>query len=155
MRAVIRFVGVPLSKQHGNRSFIKDEKIKYYSTSGYTDFKTGLGWDALSQLRKQGWVRVDEGPVWMSVKIVSSKYLGDLSNMIGGIEDALNGLAYKDDAQVMLRCCVGCVRPDFDTVVEIVLETFHDESQEFVKMVFDWVRSGLKRHSKRIEKRGR
>ena len=156
MRAVIRFVGVPFSKQNSHPFFHNKNtgKMQFYSSKGYTDFKTGLAWDATSQLRKQGWKRVDEGPVWLSVKIVSSKYLGDLSNMIGGVEDALNGIAYKDDAQVMLRCCVGCVRPNFDTEVEIVLETFNDENQDFVRSVSDWVRSGLKRHKKRIDGRG-
>lgn len=155
MRAVIHFKGKPYSKQAGHRSYLDKnaQKIRFYSTGEYDSFKTALGWEAAAQLRKQGWVTEESDPVWISVMFKSNHNLGDVSNMLGGIEDALNGLAWADDCQAVIRSCFGAMLDNQDEVeLTIVLEKFFG-TEPHAPEIRAWVKDGLKRRLKRCKAR--
>jgi hypothetical protein len=164
MKAVIHYKGTPLSKQNGHRvSFknisehmrLKDMGIKktgkkfFYSTGDYATFKEELGWEAAAQLRRQGWIFVDEEPIWISILFKANRNLGDISNLIGGIEDALNGLVWKDDCQALLKTCYGVIRPDIQTTeITIVVENY-EGSDPCADKIRAWVLDGLKRRRRK------
>lgn len=143
-KATIHISGIkPLSKQHGTGRCGN----KYFPKPEYKAFKDALAWEALTQLKNQGWKLIETGPVWMSVIFRADKNLGDISNLIGGIEDALEGIAYKNDCQVFLKRCRGVVFKNEPTNFTIELETT-------VQLVaYDaWVADGIKRRTKRVKK---
>jgi Holliday junction resolvase RusA-like endonuclease len=154
MKAIIHFKGTPRSKQHGHKSFTNKNtgKIHFYSTTEYTNFKTALGWESAAQLRRQGWIRVEEDPVWISVMFKANHNVADISNVLGGIEDALNGLAWADDCQALIRTCYGIMTPGQEEIeFTVVLENFegNDPCADGIRA---WVRDGLKRRRKRYDK---
>ena len=151
MRAVIHFKGKVYSKQHGHKSLTNKNtgRIQFYSTQEYTDFKTSLGWEAAAQLRRQGWKLVEDEPVWISVLFRANKNLGDISNLLGGIEDALSGLVWKDDCQALIKTCYGIIRPDIKTTeITIVVENY-EGSDPCSDEIRAWVQDGLKRRRRK------
>jgi hypothetical protein len=116
----------------------------WYLTKEYTDFKETLAKEAQVQLYQQGWRMVTDWPVWLGLKIRANRNIMDHSNMIGTIEDALNGIAFVDDCQVFLDKSPGLLFSSMDAkdyTIEIHLRTEADQSAECVNYVLD----GLKR----------
>jgi Holliday junction resolvase RusA-like endonuclease len=152
MRAFIKFVGRPYSKQHGHRLGMRNGFSCFYSTKTYSKFKKDLGWEAVAQLRRQGWAMVDSDPVILSVEVRASRNLGDISNLVGGIEDALNGIAWTDDCQVVIGPSLGKMVPGIDRPVLLIsLRTigwFAFLNSEDIGEVRNWCSDGLKRMRK-------
>ncbi len=158
--AVITVKGlIPVSKQHGNKvnfkrlaehmeakaAGVKGRRGSFwYLTQEYQDFKEKLGWEAKVQLAQQGWRMVTDWPVWVGIKVRANANIMDQSNLIGTIEDALNGIAYLDDCQVFVDRSPGLLFSNMateDYTIEIFLRTEADQSAECV----NYVRDGLKR----------
>lgn len=170
MKAVIYYIGTPFSKQHGHRvSFknisehmrLKEMGIKkpgkkfFYSTGDYEGFKEDLGWSAVAQLRRQNWVFVEKDPVWISVIFAYKSNLGDNSNLIGGIEDALNGIAWTDDCQAIINKVYGVINPELETPrITIILENFDGSEIKVSEGITAWVADGLNRRLKKQKKKG-
>lgn len=160
---------IPVSKQHGNKvnfkrladhMAAKAEGVKgrrgsfWYLTQDYKDFKEKLAWEAKVQLIQQGWRMVTDWPVWLGLKIRANRNIMDQSNMIGTVEDALNGIAFLDDCQVFLDKSPGLLFSNMATeeyTIEIYLRTEADQSAECV----NYVRDGLKRRGACIATRKR
>ena len=154
MKAFIHFKRKPNSKQHGHKSFTNKNtgKVQYYSTGEYTNFKTALGWEAAAQLRRQGWQLQEDDPVWISLMFKADHNLGDVSNLIGGGEGALDGLAWAGDCQALIRTCYGVVLKNQDEVeMTIVLETFTG-TEPCADSIRAWVRDGLKRRKRKCRR---
>lgn len=71
-----------------NGRIIKNPEVRAYQTE--------VGW-----LAKVAGVRVLDGDVALTLRIYRPRRAGDLSNRIKVLEDALNGIAYHDDSQVV------------------------------------------------------
>lgn len=150
---------IPVSKQHGNRvnfkrlaehmankaAGVKGRRGSFwYLTQDYQDFKEKLAWESKVQLAQQGWRMVTDWPVWLGLKIRANRNIMDQSNMIGTVEDALNGIAFLDDCQVFLDKSPGLLFSNMATAeytIEIHLRTDAEQSAECV----NYVRDGLKR----------
>lgn len=94
--------------------------VKAYDPAKSRDYKAYVKYVATHEAKKQRW-EYTERPLWLSViaymgipKSKSKKFKQaakdgwerptkkpDLSNIVKGIEDALNGLLYKDDSQIV------------------------------------------------------
>lgn len=68
-----------------------------YVSADAKKFKEAAGW----ALRAQGVVCIEDDPVSLKLDVYFPRAAGDLSNRIKVLEDALNGIAYTDDAQVV------------------------------------------------------
>ena len=143
MRAIIVIKGIkPLSKQHGTGRFGN----RYFTKPKYKEFKDFFSWEAKKQLAQQGWKCIKDNPVWLSVVFKSNKNIGDISNLLGGIEDALEGIAFENDCQVFLRSCYGMLtdEPKFvETRIKLELES------QFYRSEIDWIKDGLKKRRKK------
>jgi hypothetical protein len=145
MKAVIYFKGNVLSKQHATGRFGNH----YFTKPKHKEFREALGWESAAQLRRQGWIRVEEEPVYISIQFRAGKNLGDISNLLGGIEDALNGLAWADDCQALLRNCYGIITPgQAETEITIILENFEGDGP-VAEGIRAWVLDGLKRRRRK------
>lgn len=91
-----------------------------YETECCRDYKELVRIEARYQMHKQGATAID-GPLWLSLKIyreipkswpikrkqaalegrIRPTVKPDVSNYLKGIEDALNGICYKDDSQIV------------------------------------------------------
>jgi crossover junction endodeoxyribonuclease RusA len=56
---------------------------------------------AVASVASKAGVKVLEGPLVLRVDVYRPRKQGDLSNTIKAIEDALKGLAYRDDSQII------------------------------------------------------
>ncbi len=62
----------------------------------YWAWKDEVGWEA-----KRAGVRPATGPVSLMVRVWATRPHGDVDNYLKGVADALNGIAYEDDRQVV------------------------------------------------------
>jgi Holliday junction resolvase RusA-like endonuclease len=142
VQAIIKLKDIkPISKQHGTGR----NGSHYYPKPEYVAFKDTLAWEAVAQLREQGWRCKEFGVVWLSVLFKFHHNIGDISNLIGGIEDALEGVAYKNDCQVFLKKCCGAITKDPQVSTTIYLEANEKENFYFN----EWINDGLRRRKKR------
>jgi hypothetical protein len=104
----------PIGKQTGT----KISRAGGHSTEAYQDFKTTVGWEAKLQLRKLPAFRFlpvpRPRPVIIAVAIYwpnfprgHRQHIGDVAdNGISGILDAMKGIVYDDDDQIMVSLAV-------------------------------------------------
>ena len=76
-----------------------------YNNARYTEFKKGLGYFALKAMGKReplkGAVRIRATFYKRKPRKVTSRMWGDVDNHLKSVLDALNGICYVDDAQVV------------------------------------------------------
>jgi hypothetical protein len=148
MKAIIHYKGTPLSKQHGTKACVQNGHIRFYPVPDYAAFKLEFHYDALKQCTRQGWRRLEDMPVRISIMFRAPKNLGDISNLIGGIEDALTGVVWHDDCQAILGNCFGIIRDEKEIDLTIVVETFDPAlypGEGVAQGIVDWVKDGLKK----------
>lgn len=71
-----------------------------YRSKVFEEWKAQVAAEARIQLQQKGWVMRQAGPVGLFIRIHSQAWCGDNDKLLGAILDALQGVAYKDDAQV-------------------------------------------------------
>lgn len=87
----------PMSKQHSGGVCGK----RHYVKAKYVEWKYTVGWMAREQAKTQKWVMSEYHiDLKMEISVIGAKRL-DLDNIAGGIMDALNGVIYTDDGQIM------------------------------------------------------
>ena len=76
-----------------------------YNSAEYTEFKNGLGYFALQAMKGRepmtGAIKLHADFYKRKPKKITSRNWGDLDNHLKSVLDALNGIAYLDDAQVV------------------------------------------------------
>ena len=78
---------------------------KRFNNARYTEFKKGLGYFALKAMNGQeplqGSVRIRAQFYRRKPKKLTSRMWGDVDNHLKSVLDALNGICYEDDSQVV------------------------------------------------------
>ena len=74
---------------------------KMYKPREVQEFEMYVGWIAAQAMKIQGWEKTNK-PVSMSLEVVfGDKRNRDLQNCFGSICDALIGIVYDDDSQIV------------------------------------------------------
>ena len=83
-----------LTSKNGKPRMIKDQKVK--------NFEEYLAWIATGEMKRNGFTKPFEKPVKLHLEVVfGDNYRRDLQNCFGSVCDALNGIVYADDCQIV------------------------------------------------------
>lgn len=111
----------PLSKQAGT----KFGKKRCYLTNEYKNFKDIVAWCSKLQLIEQKWQLNTVKPIVILCEICwpknDSGRIGDIDNVVSGIYDALQGVAYKNDKQIY-KSTVSRRDTGFEKSINITIE---------------------------------
>jgi Holliday junction resolvase RusA-like endonuclease len=90
--------GVPRPKERAR----KGKGGHWYTPARTAQFEQTVAAYALQAMAKSGWIRGCTDPVTLTVHITpATKGRPDIDNCLKAVADALNGLVYADDVQVV------------------------------------------------------
>ena len=93
--------GIAVSKLRAR----KGKNGNFYTPKKLSDYQEAVGWTAKEQMLRQEVTAFEKDvPLWLTVAFIKGgKLTGkpDTSNLVKAIEDALNGVCYHDDSQIV------------------------------------------------------
>lgn len=117
----------PLSKQNSRDRKKGGRVIK----QSYKDVREKIQWEAKIQLRKAGWRMIENESVTIEYWIVWHFPPADFENMTTWFTDALNGIAYIDDA--LIDDCNG-IHPRIGPEKEVIIRLTRRPLSAFSRM---------------------